>query len=390
MILDRLKVVLPEKDKEEGEKGGKAVLLEWWCFRPEHVLWNNTPGERLPVPDISTKAEPKHWWPSNATEAWMEKQKRVLSRLREARVEQYKKYLLRESIGGSFHHARQRTLRDTAREFWPVRKVMNTDVVEGATPEVVGMHEVANLRRFYDSQRRPVDEEEQAARLGVDVYIVKLVGKAWDLRELIPAEDWAKYQTIEPKLPVLTKWSNCDSAVRAWISSLGGRIPEVHAPIVPPDDVDEIKIVYVPNAGGKSFISTRFRNCLDMDVPVYRIVGWTERNVRYDDGIKTHLRECEVSLLDAIAQKKPVLLSQWSPWLLEAAAQGLKIKHSKYYYCVDEEIRRARLIEREWNEDKINEYLGWARENYKTCEHLGWTKVDTWNVIANMAGYLWL
>jgi len=236
-----------------------------------------------------------------------------------------------------------------------------------------------------------MDEEEQAARLGVDVYIVKLVGRAWDLRELIPPEDWSRYQTIEPRNPVLDKWQNVDSAIRAWISSLGGWIPGIHVPkTVENRSVSMVSVVYIPNAGGKSFISTRFKKCLDMDIPVYRVVGWTERNVRFDDGIKTHLRECEVSILEAIKNEQPVLLSQWSPWLLDSAVKNLRIKAELCYYVVDEEVRKARLEEREWSEEKVSEYLKWARDNVNEAISLGWSEIKTWQEIVHKAGYVWM
>jgi len=117
-FLDRLMIVRPTQDERV-----RVKKLEWWKYVPKnHPLWLQTGAGGRKPPVIVNKPEPHHSWPSAATEAWMDRVKPILEGLRPSRIEQYKKYLLQESVGRSFHHYRMREMRDCARAYWPERE----------------------------------------------------------------------------------------------------------------------------------------------------------------------------------------------------------------------------------------------------------------------------
>nr|WPH57541.1 RNA-dependent RNA polymerase [Rhizoctonia solani toti-like virus 1] len=387
MILDRLMVVLPEKDKEIGAKGQKAKRLEWWSYRGDHPLWRGMPGRQAEVPQIDTKPDPIQSWPSRATDAWMAKVHNILKHLREGRSEQYRKYLLRESCGASFHHHRQRALRDAAREHWPERVESKRDYDVPMQSNVMGWDLVVELGTCVHQARRPVDEEEQAARMGLDAYLVKLCGAAYDLRAALSDKAWSRYASIVPRLPVTVAAELLDSGLRAWFAALPYWIPRIHRPLPELQQDRHLWIVWAGNCAGKSFICSIYKKFLDMDVAAYRYVGWQKRQRRYDDGSTHYTREADAAVYTALSQDYNAIVTQWPLDLMVRAAKTRGIRYTLAEWDVPEEIRITRMRERGWDQERIELFIGYNRETQKMNSELRLVKVTHWQELVRLVGY---
>uniref|UniRef100_A0AAU6NDN4 RNA-directed RNA polymerase n=1 Tax=Rhizoctonia solani toti-like virus 1 TaxID=3095224 RepID=A0AAU6NDN4_9VIRU len=387
MILDRLMVVLPEKDKEVGEKGQKAKRLEWWSYRGDHPLWRGMPGKQAEVPQIDTKPDPIKTWPSRATDAWMAKVDSILKHLREGRSEQYRKYLLRESCGASFHHHRQRALRDAAREHWPERVESPRDYDIPMQANIMSWDLVVELGTCVHQARRPVDEEEQAARMGLDAYLVKLCGAAYDLRAALSDKAWSRYASIVPRLPITVAAELLDSGLRAWFAALPYWIPRIHRPLPELQKSRHLWLVWAGNCAGKSFICSIYKKFLDMDVAAYRYVGWQKRQRRYDDGSTHYTREADAAVYTALAQDYNAIMTQWPLELMVRAAKTRGIRYTLAQWDVPEDVRRKRMAERGWDADRIELFCGYNRETKEANNKLRTITVTHWQELVRLVGY---
>lgn len=387
MILDRLMVVLPEKGKEVGARGGKAKRLEWWVYRGDHPLWRGLPGKHFETPQIDTKPDPLPTWPSRATTAWMAKVDRILKHLRSGRSEQYRKYLLRESCGASFHHHRQRTLRDAAREHWPERSSEPTGFEQPLDSNVMSWDELVYYGTTVHQARRPVDAEEQAARMGLDAYLVKLCGAAYDLRGTLSDKAWSRYASIVDPPPISQAAELLDSGLRAWFAALPYRIPAIHRPLVELKQAKHLWLVWAGNCAGKSFICNIYKKFLDMDVSTYKYVGWQKRMRRYDDGSTHYTREADAAIYTCLEQNYNAVLTQWPLDLMVRAAEQRGIRFTCAEWVVPEEVRRKRMVERGWDDERIETFLQYNRETREINAKLRLVQVEDWRELIRLVGY---
>jgi hypothetical protein len=381
--LDRLMIVKPEKDADDTE----TRWLEWWDYRnPEgrHPLWIGTPGGEKPVASLNSKPDPHESWPSKATDAWMKRVDHILRELRDGRVEMYRDYLLRESIGPSFHHARQRKMRDESRALWPTRVErkyeMNARHVERPT-----LQQLLEATKGSTVGRRPIDEDEQAARMGVDVYLLKLCGGAYNIMEFLPPDQWGKFQQLGEKYRVNDRWLSLDGAFRAWINSLNAYNPLLHVPEI--RKRYEVRFVWMPNGAGKSWLSQRFRRMLDSDVAIYSKYGWGKRYDRYDGGTQGHVEELIHCWNVARDSECVLVLTQWDIKLIDDAIKALGIRSVPICYDPGEQLRRQRFVERGWDEEKIDKFIGYGRTNLKYAQDKNYEMIDSWGTLVRLAGY---
>jgi len=363
-FLDRLMIVRPTQEESENIK---VKHLEWWAYanQNDHPLWRGTDAGSKACPIIVSKPEPHSSWPTKATEAWMKRVAPILEGLRESRVEQYRKYLLKESVGSSYHHYRQRALRDTARETWPERETQ-IQIETRELPALPSIKKVINMYRTMRSRRRPVSEEEQLARLGIDLYLYNLVGATKDLFSTLKPSDWARYADITPKKKVIDNWEMLDGAVQSWACNTEAEHPLLHKHI-------QIKVrtqffaIYAANGAGKSWITDRYRGFCDMDIPVYAKVGWHTRTKRYQKADDSDIKEAIVTIDWAIKYDLHTILTQWPPEHLNRAAQIRGVELQWMGYDPGADIRRERLEARQYKDpSRVEELLDLADTLYAT------------------------
>lgn len=385
-MLDRLMVVLPERTELE-----KAVKLEWWRYRkPEtHPLWLGTGGCDEDCPIVGGKPEPKHDWPCAATDDWLKRVEPVLKHLREGRADQYRNYLLRESIGPSFHHYRQRSQRDEARKYWPQRVEQRYNFEGQIESRPISMYDIVRSDDGTPSRRRPVDEEEQAAQMGVDVYLLQLCGSAYNLRAWLRPEQWARYQTISPKLVPNAACMRLDSALRAWVSARPFYDPLFHAKAGKARNT-KLTVVWAPNGAGKSTMCRVYPHMLDMDVSAYKHVGWLPRRERIEDGTHAHFREAQAAIHDALEYGKRIIVTQWPLRLFHEAAAYYECELSYAEFEPGVELRAQRLAARGWEPARVNKYIEYGIQNHLENEqfirskNLKLVKINYWQELSRL------
>jgi len=390
-VLDRLMVVLPEKDKELGAKGGVAKRLEWWDYVVGHPLFGLR-GEKRECPNISTRPEPMEKWPRRASHAWMERVEHILKELRPGRREMYENYLLKESIGGSYHHYRQRSLRDEARLHWPERVERQYPIDDVAIEPPIGWDEMIKLIRSTRQARRPVDEEEQAARCGLDSYLVNLCGAEFDIWKTLSGKRWARYARLTTKQQIRQRVAVLDSSLRSWFAGMGHHHPALHVnPEIP--IVRKVWLIWSGNCAGKSWLCGRYTRILDMDVSVYRHVGWKVRERRYDNGVRHYYPEAQAAVYDVVKYGKRAVMTQWPLDLLIRAAKDYQLEFNIGIYEPGEDVRAARMRDRGWDDEKVQLFLGYNRESVAQVQE--WAKQEgktaveflQWQEITRTIGY---
>jgi hypothetical protein len=382
--LDRLMIIKPEQGSEHEE----SKWLEWWNYRdPEerHPLWRGSAGKPVPRIEIVTKPKPHRSWPSRATDAWMARVQPVLDKLRDGRVEMYKDYLLRESIGPSFHHERQKQMREQSRALWPERIKREYDYGSVPPPSVPALSQLMDACGASSVGRRPVDEDEQAALVGVDVYLVKLCGGAYKIMDALRPDQWGKYVALGERYTTAYEWCNLDSSIRAWMSSLGAYNWKIHVGI--PSVKHEVHFVWMPNAAGKSWLAGHFPLLMDSDVAIYQAYGWGRRYERYNAGTGGHVKELQVAWTTARNEGRKAVLTQWRPKDIYDACEQLGISPVVKYFDPGEAIRADRLRERGWEAEKVEEYLQYARVYKEWLSERGGKSYDSWKTLVEDYGY---
>lgn len=363
-FLDRLMIVRPTLEDDP-----KAIIkeLEWWEYaNPEdHPLWRGTTAGTKKTPLLMSKPDPHPCWPSKATDAWMLRVSRVLDGLRPSRIEQYKTYLLRESVGSSYHHYRQRSLRDCARAIWPERK-SKIIIATRELPQPPPVMRLVRLFKDLHSRRRPITEDEQLARLGIDVYLFNLVGATKNLFESLKPSDWARFSTLTIKKKLIPELELLDGSIQSWASNTESISPEIHLDWRKPERTS-FYVVYAGNGAGKSWIANRFKTICDMDVPVYAKVGWQLRAQRYVKSDRSDIVEALVTLDWAKKYDNEVIVTQWPPEYLIDAAELRGYTLDWLGYDPGEDIRRERLEAREYADPtRVQELMDLADTLYST------------------------
>jgi len=356
-FLDRLMIVRPTLKEDV-----PAYKLEWWSFAnsADHPLWRGTSAGKRKCPIMVTRPNPHSCWPSKATDAWMDRVKNILEGLRPQRIEQYRNYLLRETVGGSYHHYRMRAMRDAARAYWPER----SSVIVYETRQLPSPPPVAMLLRHYrgtPSRRRPVSEDELLARLGIDQYLFNLVGATKNLYARLKPQDWARWSLLTTKYKVNESLELTDGSIQSWASNLGAYIPELHCQTTEPV-LNTFICVYAGNGAGKTYFADRFAGICDMDVPVYAEIGWRTRAKRYTRADERDTDEPRVTIRWAQRHQLKVIVTQWPVDLMNRAAELLDVKLQWMVLDPGRDTREKRLLERGYDSDLVFELVNYADE----------------------------
>jgi hypothetical protein len=366
--IDRLMIVRPTRDDVEEKE---IKYLEWWKYAGmnDHPLWRGSGAGTQAMPVIPSKPTPMKFWPATATLDWMRRVVHIISQLRPTRVEEYAHYLLRESIGTSAHHYRQRTQRDQCRLFWPERESLERQaIVTRALEASVSRRMLLSLYNAFPVRRRPLDLEEQIARLGIDAYLYNLCGAEVDLLSMVKNSDLSRYASVLPKKINAERVELTDSALRAWSASLEVQSPYLHKSITRmPSRV--VRYIYIPNAGGKTWISEHTSLCVDMDVAVYKRVGWKRRTALEDDDMPFWYEGGRAAIEEARQRECNIVLGQWPFRTLDKAAERMNIDLQLEVLHVELDVIRGRLLAREnFTEEKAEEYVRRAERIYNEVQ----------------------
>jgi hypothetical protein len=275
-------------------------------------------------------------------------------------------------------------MRDESRSLWPERKERKYEYVDRHV-ERPTLKQLLECTKGSTVGRRPIDEDEQAARIGVDVYLLKLCGGAYNLMEFLAPNQWGKFQQLGEKFTVNDRWLGLDGAFRAWINALNAYNPLLHVPEI--RKRHEVKFVWMPNGAGKSWLAARFGRLLDSDVAIYSKYGWGKRYERYDGGTANHVDELVHCWQVARDNEQVMVLTQWDIDNIVDAIKQLGIKGSIMCYDPGEELRVSRFRERGWDEEKIERFIGYGRKNKEKAEAIGIEIIDSWMTLVRMAGY---
>jgi len=370
-FLDRLMIVRPTRDE------GPEVLvkkLEWWRFaaKGDHPLWRGSGAGSEDAPSIPSKPEPRGCWPDLATVAWMRRVRHILGQLRESRVEEYRAYLQRESIGASAHHHRQRALRDECRKIWPERAGDSVEIITRVMEPVVSWKTLVTYARSSDAQRRPVTEEEQVARMGIDAYLYNLCGKEVDLIAMLSNEDRGRFQSLAVKRKIREGVELCDSSIRSWAAGLNCEIEALHVvPGLKRRSSRKIVVCFIPNAGGKGWLCQYSSALVDMDVAVYKYVGWRRRRKLVDDGLHDWCREAVAAIKMFDDNESKMILTQWPCSVFVKAGQLLSRDVEFRKYVIQRSTREKRMLDRGMERAKVDEYLAIAEKNESEYDTIG-------------------
>jgi len=370
-FINRLMVVRPTL-----EDGPDVVVkkLGWWQFASagDHPLWRGTSAGSEAPPSIPSKPEPARVWPNHATIAWMRRVRHIVKQLRPTRALEYYNYLQMESIGSAAHHYRQRSLRDGCRAIWPERIVELEAVTTRQLEAPIGARELVTLSRALTCNRRPVTEEEQLARIGIDAYLYKLCGAEVDLMKALDPVARGRWVALDVVKKNRERVEQLDSAIRAWSSSVHAECDALHVWRESKASVVRRKLVvcFIPNAGGKTWLCQRARSLIDMDVAVYARVGWV-RYSRQNVGAFSEWLASYQAAVDAYDGdvSAAMIMTQWpADGFCELAAlqdRQLELR----VLDVPLQTRVERLVARGWSQEKVEERLErahWALETYET------------------------
>lgn len=372
MYLDAIMVVKPTQEGDGVYE--KEKKLEWWKFRhagADHPLWRGTPGVSVQGPLMPSKPLPHRSWPSKATDAWMERVKPLLLKLRPGRREAYKRYLLMESIGPSYHHYRQRELRDQVRELWPVRVSRPRKFWQSREIRAVGLDEFVDIGGTLELERKPFDNEAMLAACGIDVYLAKQLGATVSIVSLMKPAQYMNFCTPVEKMPIAAKFEVLDSGLRAWVNQIphySSYWHQVEKPrFIKPHD--ELVFVLAGAGSGKSFIAKHNRKYIDMDIAVYARVGWRKWRSEETDPFGDYMREGHALIDACMEENKTWILGQWPARSLVDAAKSRGIKIKVLIYDPGELTRLNRLRERQgWDLGKVSEYLARFRRAVRSWE----------------------
>jgi len=363
-FLDRLMVVRPT---QEDGPDVKVKKLEWRAYasKGDHPLWRGSGFGTKETPIMVTKPRVHESWPSKATESWMRRMEPYLRGLRDSRVEMYRTYLLKESVGASFHHYRMRAMRDAARAYWPERYSVGDWPVRILPLEPTRSFLLRKYRQI-PARRRPISEDELYARLGIDVYLFNLVGATRDLFANLRPQDWSKWCKLTIKYKIRPELELTDGSIQSWAANVSAFDPSLHLDESIPRRTHFL-CVYAANGAGKSWLADHIRGFCDMDVPVYAMVGWRLRARRYVRADDDDIKEAIATIRWAKKYDLPVILTQWPPPMLMRAAQITNTTLTWAAYDPGEDVRLQRLEAREYKDPlRVNELMDLATLCYDT------------------------
>lgn len=324
--------------------------LEWWSYRSPgyaHPLWGVV-TESPPVVRRYPGADKS--WPCQATDAWMERNKRMLLLAPRRKREEYRESLLQSSHGSAFLQYRQSQLRAEVRHNWPERVERRYTIDMAATAPGFSPAEMVQLAHSLRSTG-PRSLAEQASRMGMDPEVLALVGGYGQLAKLLPGNLWSRYATVVPAHELTPRAASSSWAFRSMALRASAKHPLLHKK--PVDSSHVLIYVYAANGAGKTWLVERNAGWMDMDA-IARPIGLDKP--AYKDGLENasarHIFIGKV-LRRAVEQSAIVVLGQWNPREITAVASGMSMPIRILAYEPGYEVRVARLMARGWSEDKI-------------------------------------
>jgi hypothetical protein len=369
MMLDQLFTVSTGIGKHSDKKT-QLVRLEWWKYRHGggesgyHPLWKSTGGVALAVPKIASRPQPRANWPKEASLAWMKHLEPILSQLRESRSRAYLAYLQQESVGGSFHHYRQRVLRDTVLREWPHRTYRHANAPwrksQGGGVTQPPLSQILGMAGGATASRRPFDRAQMESLVGIDPYLSNQVGATIDLYARLGFKEWGRFAEIVPRPKVSPLVDVLESSLRAWFSSY----PHPHPGFSSLEEKPPIPLrciyFYAGAGSGKSWVTSRDDRFTDMDIAVYQTSGWQYRRGVTQTAQGWEHMPAQRAIRWALHGGQIWICGQWPPVLMERAGQSCVPQVEIVTVGVEPgvELRRNRLAMREkWDEPKIARYL---------------------------------
>lgn len=354
------------------DKTDNWVELEWYEFRDpdgESPLWHATPGASRRPPKISTELHHKAGLPNNASKAWCSRVRKLLAMVPFNRLEDYENYLFRESYIGSYSKYRQRTQAEQVAQLWPRRTTKRINFGRHTQPYTLKLQVWREVVASFERSEQPATEEEQIARIGLDVALVNLIGKHRLYEMPLDPRYWQRWQPVTESKQLLWPAHFAPPAFRYLAAKTKLFSPEVH--VTPRLWHPEKRLTYVLGAAGsgKSWVSKHLTTAMDMDVAVYQTTGWPERcAVSKLDWTRAAEVACERAVAYAWAHGCTLLFGQW-PWVLVD-----QVATRNYYVMqhilldVPLDVRSRRLEERGYSLEKISLYeCYWqeAKANHK-------------------------
>lgn len=363
---------------------GTYKKLEWWRYRHGnsiHPLWAGLSGGISTPHSIEAKPYAHPVARRQATKDWCSsREKRVGIRLKEEARAKYLDDCAKESYSSLYVRERSQKHRRYALDRWEERysiipqEEFNKVLIERVEDSVIAM-QLPGLK----NDRRPATYDEILSRLGLDSKFVEAAGGIDRVFQHLAPKYAAKYENpIVPRLLPI-QYQSLDGAIKSWIKTAWAMgIPtqqhrearyrgrhvrrlEYQAPLYTNSSLvaGQITVIIAPNAAGKTtYASKHYPLVGDMD----EIVGRSGYRRALNSLVKAKSKQMEALLyLDFIrymsAGSKDIFCTQWplERWLPPRDARTWEA--IVYIVDVPEELRRARLQERKWPEDKINRRL---------------------------------
>lgn len=217
-----------------------------------------------------------------------------------------------------------------------------------------------------ESTTAPKDDEEQAARMGVDIGILQLLGWHNVVNESMPAEYRARYETVMPRQPLCAAARYANVAFQWWYGRSSACVKASQL-----QQLDRIFYVMGGNAAGKSWLCHHIRDVMDSDVAVWQRMEWRDSDSDPDtEAGRAYAAEACASISACVKAGADVLVGTWSAVTLCKAAKAAKIALTTVYYEPGVSVRRARMAERGWDADKIEWHVQRSERLKRQCRHV--------------------
>ncbi|APG76043.1 hypothetical protein [Hubei toti-like virus 5] len=378
-------------DGEEEEVEVKE--LEWWKYRhaaglPPLFRWN--PGDRVePMPRYEAVAEPEDSWPRKASEQYAKNQASVLALLPKRIKDEFIGHMLQQTVGSALKVWQQTQARRWCWDHWPAREHQAMNILrredqtdwETAEKDCV---DLANFRFGMPRAQTLLTEEAVCGRMGVPFFLARKLGGASRLGGKIPLEQWAQYQdTSTTFYPLSGDGYRLQMNLRACASWATAPVHKVHGKRT---EVSwkEVTYVYMGNGGGKTTFCRTHKQAQDIDQIWLDLYG--AQRIRYSASAPSsffqNTWDTMTQILQGSAKRGPMLLGHVSPRFILEAGRRLGIKVRICYYDPGEDVRRSRLANRNWAQEKIERRLRRAQEGYADAVAVGGIRLESYGDLA--------
>lgn len=352
-----LQVLMRYKDDD-----GNWVELDWWPYAASAAapLWQySNAGDERP-PKIQTDVEPLATWPSKATDDWMEQVKPILKQVNSRRRQQYRMALLQRSWESSFGAERQKLMLRQCKRTWPLRDV-NRKIVfceKGQLPERMGHSELFDAVSGIQLDDAPRSQEEQLARMGIDLTLYKLVGGSKELMAWVGAEGWSRYATVNEGHKLLDRAQCFNAAFRYYLSRVKGPFNGFHGDAIGEKKTSVLLYTAAPNAAGKSTYVRQSNYAVELDELVYQTEGWRKKwDMDVNDPWRSDVHALVLALRRASDRGAREVCGQWPIKTMIKAGRLANIKVKVRIVEPDMAVLMDRWNNRGWDEKKKNERL---------------------------------